>query len=127
MGGKPQTLNEVFNFAVGAFRESEFLRFKKGDNWRSLTYGEAARRVRETALGLSAYGFGIGEKLAIWSENRPEWNLADLAVLAIGAADIPIYTTQARPQVEYILKDSGARAIFVSASFLESAIEIRER
>src|ERR1051325_7429001 len=127
MKAQPQTLNELFNLAVDRYREDEFLRFKSQGEWRSLTYGEVARRVRELALGLSANGFQSGDKVAIWSENRPEWNIADLAVLAIGGVDVPIYTTQARSQVEYILIDSGARATFVSSSFLKDALAIKER
>jgi long-chain acyl-CoA synthetase len=124
---QPKTLNELFNFAVEQYRETELVRFKKGDAWQSLTYGEMARRVRELALGLYAIGFRQENKIAIWSENRPEWNVADLAVLAIGAVDVPIYTTQSRQHVEYILNDSNARAIFVSSAFLDEAIAVRER
>src|SRR5436190_12785750 len=127
MGTEPKTLNELFNSAVDRFRDSEFLRFKAADEWRSLTFGEVARRVRELALGLHSLGIERGDRVAIWSENRPEWNLADLAVLAIGAVDVPIYATQTHSQVEYILADSAARAIFVSAAFAEDALEIKSR
>ncbi len=127
MGPEPKTLNELFNSAVDRHRESEFLRFKAGGDWRSLTFGEVARRVRELALGLYALGIRSGDRVAIWSENRPEWNLADLAALAIGAVDVPIYATQSRPQVEYILTDSAARAIFVSPAFAEGALAIKSR
>ncbi len=125
MSNQPNTLNELFNLAVEQFRDDEFLRFKKNDVWQSLTYGEIARRVRELALGLYAIGFRQENKIAIWSENRPEWNVADLAVLAIGAVDVPIYTTQSHHHVEYILNDSSARAIFVSSAFLDEAIALR--
>jgi long-chain acyl-CoA synthetase len=123
---QPNTLNELFNFAVEQYREDELVRFKKGNVWQSLTYGEIARRVRELALGLYAIEFRRENKIAIWSENRPEWNVADLAVLAIGAVDVPIYTTQSRQHVEYILNDSNARAIFVSSAFLDEAMAVRE-
>src|SRR5215510_10238919 len=127
METQPDTINQMFNSAVDRFRESEFLRFKAAGEWRSLTFGEVARRVRELALGLHALGIKGGDRVAIWSENRPEWNLADLATLAVGAVDVPIYATQARSQVEYILADSAARAIFVSSAFLEDALEIKDR
>lgn len=127
MGTTPKTLNEVFNYAVESHRESEFLRFKAGELWRSLTYGEVARRVRELALGLHTLGIANGDRVAIWSENRPEWNLADLAALAIGAVDVPIYATQAHTQVEYILADSASRAIFVSSRFLDIALFMKRR
>ncbi|MEK6408235.1 MAG: long-chain fatty acid--CoA ligase [Acidobacteriota bacterium] len=127
MGTEPNTLNELFNSAVERYRESEFLRFKVDSDWCSLTFGEVARRVRELALGLKALGIGGGDRIAIWSENRPEWNLADLAALAIGAVDVPIYATQTRAQVEYILADSAARAIFVSPAFAKDALTIKSR
>jgi long-chain acyl-CoA synthetase len=127
MGTTPKTLNEVFNYAVESYRESEFLRFKAGEAWRSLTYGEVARRVRELALGLHTLGITSGDRVGIWSENRPEWNIADLAALAIGAIDVPIYTTQAHTQVEYILADSASRAIFVSSRFLDMALSMQRR
>lgn len=127
MSAEPQTLNELFNFAVDQYRGDEFLRFKSSGEWRSLTYGEVARRVREMALGLRALGLQSGDKVALWSENRPEWSIVDLAVLAIGAVDVPIYTTQARGQVEYILTDSGARAIFVSSTFIKDALALKDR
>jgi long-chain acyl-CoA synthetase len=127
MGQTPTTLNELFNSAVDRYRESDLLRFKREGRWNPLTYGEVARRVRELALGLHALGIGSGDRVAIWSENRPEWNLADLATLAIGAVDVPIYATQARSQVEYILADSASRAIFVSSAFLNQALEIKSR
>jgi long-chain acyl-CoA synthetase len=127
MGTQPTTLNELFNFAVDQYRESEFLRFKRGGEWRSLNFGEVARRVRELALGLHTLGINAGDRIAIWSENRPEWNLADLATLALGAVDVPIYATQTRPQVEYILADSAARAVFVSSAFTQDALELKSR
>ncbi|HLG13787.1 MAG TPA: long-chain fatty acid--CoA ligase [Blastocatellia bacterium] len=126
MGDEPKTLNELFNFAVERRRESELMRFKSGGEWKSLSYGEAARRVRELALGLYALGLRKGDRVAIWSENRPEWNIADLASLALGAVDVPIYTTQSRRHVEYILSDSASRAIFVSAPFLADALTVKE-
>ena len=127
MGSQPTTLNELFNSAVDRYRESEFLRFKRGGQWRSLTFGEVARRVRELALGLHTLGINPGDRVAIWSENRPEWNLADLGALALGAIDVPIYATQTRTQVEYILADSASRAVFVSPAFIQEALELKSR
>jgi long-chain acyl-CoA synthetase len=125
MTAEPRTLNEIFNIAVERFRADEFLRCKRDGAWQSLTFGDVARRVRELALGLVQSGIQRGDRVAIWSENRPEWNLADLATLAVGAIDVPIYTTQSLDQVEYILNDSAARAIFVAAPFLEKLLELK--
>ena len=122
----PKTLNELFNSAVDRFGDHEFIRFKTKDGWRSLGYLDVARSVRELALGLHALGIRRGDRIAIWSENRPDWNLADLATLATGAVDVPIYSTQAPSQVEYILRDSGARVVFVSSTFLEDALATKD-
>jgi long-chain acyl-CoA synthetase len=127
MTAEPQTLNELFDSAVQRYRDSVFLRFKRGGEWRSLSYGEVARRVRELALGLYDLGIRNGDKLAIWSENRPEWNIADLASLAVGAVDVPIYATQTAGQVEFILADSGARVIFASAQFMRDALALKQK
>ena len=126
MAVEPKTLNELFNSSVEARPDSELLRYKKNGEWCSLSYREVALRVRRLALGLRDIGIQGGDRLAIWSENRPEWNMADLAVLAIGAVDVPVYATQARSQIEYILADSETRAIFVSSTFLEQALTLKE-
>jgi len=126
MAAEPTTLNELFKFSAEARPDSELLRFKQDGEWRSLTYEVVAHRVRNLALGLHDLGIRSGDKLAIWSENRPEWNIADLAALAIGAVDVPVYATQARSQIEYILADSATRAIFVSSTFLEQAFSLKE-
>lgn len=120
-----QTMNQLFARSVEQFSDREFLRFKSGGKWLSLSFGETARRARNLGLGLHGLGIGPGDRIAIWSENRPEWNIADLAVLAIGAVDVPIYTTQTRHEIEYILLDAGARTIFVSKSFLADALDIQ--
>ncbi|HYN25753.1 MAG TPA: long-chain fatty acid--CoA ligase, partial [Pyrinomonadaceae bacterium] len=73
-----------------------------------------ADRVRHVALGLAALGIKRGDRVALLSENRPEWSITDLAILSLGAINVPIYTTQAIDQIRYILTDSGTRAIFIS-------------
>jgi long-chain acyl-CoA synthetase len=79
---------------------------------------EFVQRVKNVALGLAALGIRPGDRIALLSENRPEWSIADLAILSLGAINVPIYTTQAVDQIEFILSDSGARAIFVSGKKL---------
>ncbi|HJQ68127.1 MAG TPA: long-chain fatty acid--CoA ligase [Blastocatellia bacterium] len=127
MRPEPRTLNELFNFSVERFRADEFLRFKAAGEWRGLTFEEFAGKVRDLALGMASLGLKAGDRVAIWSANRPEWNQADLAILAIGGVDVPIYSTQAVQQVEYILNDSGARAVCVSSEFVDRAREIQQR
>ena len=71
--------------------------------------------VRDLALGLGALGVQRGDRVAIMSESRPEWLLADMATLVLGAVNVPVYSTLTAPQARSILQDSGARLAFVSS------------
>ena len=82
--------------------------------------GESTRdwfdRVRDLALGLSSLGIGMGDRVVIMSESRPDWLAADLAILTIGAVTVPVYATLTAAQARYIVQDSGARVAFVSTA-----------
>ncbi len=73
-------------------------------------------RVRDVALGLKTLGIARGDRVAIVSESRPDWLVADLAILAVGAITVPVYSTLTAAQAAYIVKDAGARLAFVSTS-----------
>lgn len=86
-----------------------------GGQWVHTSAKGFAERVRTIALGLAnLLGISKGDRVALLSENRPEWSIVDLAILSLGAVNVPIYTTQAPDQVRFILEDSGARVLFVS-------------
>jgi long-chain acyl-CoA synthetase len=87
---------------------------KREGDWQHITGATVAARVRALALGLASLGVRAGDRVALLSENRPEWSIADLAIVSLGAVNVPIYTTQAVEQVRYILSDSQARLMFVS-------------
>ncbi len=109
------TLVELFFDAVERVDSADALRYRVGpDDWRSISHAELLERVRRTALGLEALGLERGHRVAILSENRPEWAQADWAALCGGIADIPIYDTLPGNQVAYILNDAEIRLIFVS-------------
>jgi long-chain acyl-CoA synthetase len=110
----PGTLNQLFFEAVSKYNRSDALQVKTGGAYRSISHTEVADRVRHAARGLSSLGVRRGERVAILSENRPEWAVADFACLTIGLTDVPIYPTLPADQIAYMLKDSGAVAIFVS-------------
>lgn len=127
----PQTIP---HFCFESFRrnnKSDALSFKIGDGWHRLGGLDVIERVKRIALGLSRMGVKAGDRIAIISENRPEWSLTDLAILSLRAVNVPIYTTQAVEQIRYILEDSGARMLFVSGKKLykhaENAIQSVER
>jgi long-chain acyl-CoA synthetase len=101
-------------------------RHKAGDAWVGLTHAEVEERVRAVGLGLRELGVQPGDRVAILSENRPEWAIADYACLCARAADVPIYPTLPAKQAEYILRDSGAVAVFCSTELqLAKLLEVR--
>ena len=109
-----RTLCDVFYRSVDGFRKAEHLKYRKDGAWHAVSSEELRLAVEEISMGLRALGVEKGDHVAILSENRPEWAMADLAVLCAGAADSPIYPTLAAAQVLYILNDSGAKVVFVS-------------
>jgi long-chain acyl-CoA synthetase len=90
------------------------LRRKNAGRWEAISGSALMARVQDVSLGLRDLGVGPGDRVAILSENRPEWAIADYACLALRAADVPIYPTLTAKQVAYILRDSGATTLFVS-------------
>jgi len=91
-------------------------RSEVGGAWVSITHREALGRVQAISLGLRELGIKAGDKVAIVSENRPEWALTDYACLCARATDVPIYPTLTAKQTEYILRDSESVAVFCSTA-----------
>ena len=114
----PQTIP---HFCLESFRRNDkpdALSFRSGDKWVHINGREAIDRIKRIALGLASLGVKEGDRVAIISENRPEWSFADLAILSLRAVNVPIYTTQAVEQIRYILENSGARMLFISGKKL---------
>jgi long-chain acyl-CoA synthetase len=103
------------------------MRAKRQGRWTPLGYRELAEQVQDFSLGLLELGVRRGDRVAILSENRPEWAITDYACLAARAADVPIYPTLPARQAEYILRDSGAVAVVVSTAQLEKVRSVRTR
>jgi long-chain acyl-CoA synthetase len=98
--------------------DKPFLTTKINGIWTSMSYAEAARQVCLLAERLVALGLKPGDRVLIISENRPEWCLADLAIMAAGCITTPAYTTNTEGDHCHILDNSGARAVFVSTDKL---------
>ena len=127
----PQTIP---HFCLESFRlnnKPDALSFKIDEVWKHISGVEVIEKIKNIALGLASLGVKAGDKIAIISENRPEWSLTDIAILSLRAVNVPIYTTQAVEQIRYILEDSGAKMLFVSGKKLwkhaENAIQSVER
>src|SRR5512141_3123965 len=124
----PGTLNQLFFEAAEKYRKPDALQYKVGGKYRSISHSELVARVRHAARGLRLSGVARGDRVAILSENRPEWAIADYACLTAGLTDVPLYPTLPADQIAYILKDSGAAAIFVStAEQAEKIVEVRSQ
>ncbi len=111
---QPTTLPLLCLTALTVRARPDAFNHKAGGEWQHISAAAMCGRVRAIALGLYDLGIRKGDRIALLSENRPEWSMTDLAILALGAVNVPIYTTQAVEQVRYILEDSRARALFVS-------------
>jgi long-chain acyl-CoA synthetase len=109
-----RTINDVF-FAVVDRDLPRVMTYRQGSTWINLSSRELYRKVAATAKALQIWGIAKGDRVAILSENRPEWAIADYAALAIGAVVVPIYTTLTPDQVAFLLRDSGTRVIFLSS------------
>ncbi|MEO6323382.1 MAG: long-chain fatty acid--CoA ligase [Thermoanaerobaculia bacterium] len=122
-----RTLLDYFDFAVNSGKP-DLLRSKVRGTWVSVAADEFGRRTKGFALGLASLGVDRADRVAILSENRPEWPMSDFAILALGAMTVPIYTTYMAPQVEYILKDAEAKVMIVSNELeLRKVMEVRDR
>ncbi len=111
---KIRTLNDIF-FAVAERNDRVVMMHRQAIQWVSISSEEFYRNVAGVALAMQGWGIVKGDRVAILSENRPEWTIADFACLLLGAVVVPVYTTLTAEQTAYILKDSGAKAIFVSS------------
>jgi long-chain acyl-CoA synthetase len=107
------TLNDIF-FTVAERAESRVALTRQSGMWEPITAAQLQARVYATARHLRSWGVGKGDRVAILSENRPEWAIADFATLLIGAIDVPIYATQTPEQCLHILQHSSAKVFFVS-------------
>ncbi|HEV7268653.1 MAG TPA: AMP-binding protein [Falsiroseomonas sp.] len=104
---------------LAAHRQDQpMLRHWQDKAWRRVSWGEFAHRVAAVAAGLRQAGVAPGERVLLVSENRPEFVIADTAIMAIGAVTLPTYTTNTTADHAHILRDSGARAAIVSGAAL---------
>jgi len=115
---KTGTLTQLFFEGIDKYAATHAAayRAKVGGVWKPITHRDAGARVKAISLGLRELGVQSGDRVAIVSETRPEWALADYACLCARAADVPIYPTLTPKQTEYILGDSGAVAAFCSTA-----------
>jgi long-chain acyl-CoA synthetase len=107
------TIVDVFRAAAAARPDAVALRRHDGDAWQPISWREYDQAVAETAVGLRSWGLAAGDRVGILSGNRPEWHIADMAILGAGLVSTPVYATSSSGQVAHILSNAGARACVV--------------
>jgi len=123
---KADTIPKLFLHGIDRYNRADAMMHRAGAAWRPISHRQVEERVERLAAGLSGIGIGRGDRVAILSENRPEWAIGDFAILCLGAADVPLYSTLPPNQLAYILRDSGAKAILVSTrEQLHKILQIR--
>jgi long-chain acyl-CoA synthetase len=107
------TLADIFFNSIAHDLERHVI-FKRGSTWQVISSRQLYGYVATLARVLKQWGIHKGDRVAILSENRPEWMIADFACVTTGIIDVPIYATLTADQTLYLLQNSGARVIFVS-------------
>ncbi len=110
----PQTIPHYCFESWRRYNKTDALSHKVKDVWENFSGEEIIEKIKRIALGLADLGVKAGDRVAIISENRPEWSFTDLAILSLRAVNVPIYTTQAVEQIRYILEDAGAKVLCIS-------------
>lgn len=120
--------------SIKKFGDKTAMRYKEGRQWKSVSYREFGEKIRATAKALLEEGISEGDMVGIFSQNRPEWAIADFAILSIKAVSVPIYATNTAKQAEYIAGDADLKIIFAGdqvqylkvKSFIESQKQLRK-
>lgn len=116
------TLPAMMLACAARWADRPLFRYWQAGAWRSLHWGDFALQTASVAAFLRARGIGPGDRVLLVSENRPEFPIADTAIMAIGAITVPTYTTNLPGDHAHILRDSGARAAVVSTRKLAERV-----
>ena len=108
----------LFNHQCKELKDSPYLWRKVEGKFLSLSWLEVQKKVNALAKGLISLGILKGDRVVILSENRPEWQIADLAIMSIGGITVPAYTTSTTSDYKHIINHSEARCIIVSSNDL---------
>jgi len=108
-----RTIVENFGRQVSTRPDAPAMYFRTGQRYTPISWGEFAKGVRRLAAYLIAEGVAQQEHVAIWSGNRPEWHVADMAILSARCRPVPVYLTLSADQAKYVLAHSQTRVAFV--------------
>jgi len=108
------TLTEKLLNAVNRFPSDRAVQLRVDGRWEPLSSAEILRRIAGLSNALEQLGVKTGDRVGLFSPNRPEWHIADFAILGLGAADVPIYFNESPDRIVYMLNHSGAEVVFVA-------------
>jgi long-chain acyl-CoA synthetase len=116
------SLTAMFFSRAAELGDKPFLWTKHDGRWTSQSWTEVAQDVAALSAALRAHGVGAGDRVMLVSENRPEFCIADLAIMAAGAVTVPTYTTNTTRDHQHIITDSGACAVIFSTAKIAKAL-----
>ena len=127
-------LASMIHESVARYGDKIAMKYKEGGSWQSISYGEMGRKIRCIAKALLEIGVQENDMISTFSQNRPEWHLADYAILSIRAVSVPIYATNTAKQAEYIVNDAKVKIIFAGdqgqydkvMSFIQSTPQVKK-
>ncbi len=108
------SLTQRFLEAIDKRPNPRALLHKAGDRWQEIASAELLRRVAGLSVSLNEMGVRTGDRVALLATNCPEWHIADLAIMGLGAVNVPIYFRDSQERIAYILADSGARIVITA-------------
>ena len=122
-----KTIPDLFVFLTEEYKvDKKFLFRKVNGVYEGINYNEFKLETENLALGLAALGIKRGDKVAIMAENRPKWVYSDMAILGLGAVDVPLYPSLTAESVQFILNNSESKGIIVSNKFqLNKVLKIK--
>jgi long-chain acyl-CoA synthetase len=126
-----KTIPELFVYLTEDFgkkTDKPLMKRKVDGKYEGISYSEFKKETDGFTFGLAALGLKAGDKVAIISENRPEWVYSDMAILSLGGIDIPIYPSLTSDSIEFILSNSDSKGVIVSNKFqLNKILKIRDK
>lgn len=111
-----RSLPDMLRTNANRFKDGIAQRYKSDGEWKDISYRELGQKVRLVAQGLASKGIEKGDKVALLSENRPEWAACDFGIQSAGAIVVPVYPTLIGKQIEYILRNSDSKILIASNS-----------
>jgi len=119
------SLYSSFRQTAEKYKNNPAVYFKRNNSWQSFNYSQFLMLVDNLAGGFKKLGIAKDNRVAILSENRPEWAMSDLAINKIGAVSVPIHTSSNFQAIEYLLQDSGSKFLIISEIYLEKIEKLK--